>query len=120
LALDPNTSTGDSGPVQATPTGHRPARIRLLPETRLGFWAVRFLVAFAVFFLTLCALVAAGQRGVWLVSLVVPLFLLGLLAGATAAFSVVRRGERSVLVFLPLIVGLVVVFFAVGELIGHD
>ena len=106
--------------MQATPTGHRPARIRLLPETRLGFWAVRFLVAFAVFFLTLCALVAAGQRGVWLVSLVVPLFLLGLLAGATAAFSVVRRGERSLLVFLPLIVGLVVVFFVVGELIGHD
>jgi hypothetical protein len=120
LTLDPNTFTRDSGPVQATPTGHRPARIRLLPRTRLGLWAVRFLIAFAVFFVTLCALVAAGQRGVWLVSLVVPLFLFGLLAGATAAVAVVRRGERAVLVFLPLIVGLLVAFFLVGELIGPD
>jgi membrane associated rhomboid family serine protease len=106
--------------VTATPTGHRRVRIHLLPQTRLGLWAVRFLVAFAALFLTLCALVVAGQRGVWLVSLVIPLGLSGALAGGTAAVAVARRGERSVLVFLPLFVGLVVVFFAVGELIGHD
>jgi hypothetical protein len=105
--------------VEATPTGHRRARIHLLPRTRLGFWAVRLLIAFAAFFLTLCALVAAGQRGLWLVSLVIPLFLSGLLAGATAAVAIVRRGERSVLVLLPLVVGIVIAFFALGELIGH-
>jgi membrane associated rhomboid family serine protease len=106
--------------VQATPTGHRRATIHLLPRTRLGFWAVRLLIAFAALFLTICALVAAGQRGVWLVSLVIPLGLSGALAGGTAAVAIVRRGERSLLVVLPLIVGLVVAFFAVGELIGHD
>ena len=106
--------------MEVTPTGHRRAGIHLLPRTRLGSWAVRFLVAFAVFFLTLCALVAAGQRGVWLGSLVIPLFLSGLLAAATAAVAIVRRGERSVLVFLPLVVGILIAFFLVGELIGHD
>jgi len=83
-------------------------------------WAVRLLIAFAALFLTVSALVASGQRGVWLLSLVVPLFLSGVLGAATAAFAVVRRGERSVLVFLPLIVGILIAFFLLGELIGHD
>ena len=106
--------------MEGTPTGHRRVGIHLAPRTGLGFWAVRLLIAFAALFVTLCALIAAGQRGVWLVSLGIPLFLSGLLAAATAAFAVVRRGERSVLVFLPLIVGILIAFFLVGELIGHD
>ena len=114
------SSASDSGPVQGTSTGHRRAGIHLAPRTRLGLWAVRLLAAFAAFFLTLCALVATGQRGVWLVSLVIPLFLSGALATATAAVAVVRRGERSVLVFLPLIVGILIAVFLVGELIGHE
>lgn len=91
-----------------------------MPRTRLGFWAVRLLIAFGALFLTLCALVAAGQRGVWLVSLAIPLFLSGLLAGGTGAVAIVRRGERSVLVFLPLVVGILIVIFLLGELVGHD
>ena len=92
----------------------------MAPSTRLGLWAVRLLIAFAALFVTLSALVAAGQRGVWLVSFVIPLFLSGALAGATAAVAIVRRGERAVLVFLPLIIGIFVAIFLVGELIGHD
>jgi hypothetical protein len=113
-------ATRHSDPVQSTSTGHQRARVRLAPGTRLGLWAVRLLIAFAALFVTISALVVAGQRGVWLLSLVVPLFLSGLLAAATAAVAVVRRGERSVLVFLPLIVGILIAFFLVGELIGHD
>jgi membrane associated rhomboid family serine protease len=91
-----------------------------VPRTRLGFWAVRLLIAFGALFLTLCALVAAGQRGVWLVSLVIPLGLSGALAAATAVVAIVRRGERSVLVFLPLVVGILIAIFVLGELIGPD
>ena len=91
-----------------------------MPRTRLGFWAVRLLIAFGALFLTLCALVAAGQRGVWLVSLVIPLGLSGALAAATAVVAIVRRGERSVLVFLPLVVGILIAIFVLGELIGPD
>jgi hypothetical protein len=106
--------------VDGAPAGRSRAAIHLLPRTRLGVWAVRLLIAFAALFLTLCVLVAAGQRGVWLVSLVIPLFLSGLLAGATGAVAVVRRGERSVLVFLPLVVGILIAIFLLGELVGHD
>jgi hypothetical protein len=89
-----------------------------MPRTRLGFWAVRLLITFAALFLTICGLVAAGQRGVWLVSLVIPLFLAGLLAAAAAATAILRRGERSALVFLPVIVGILIAIFLLGELIG--
>jgi hypothetical protein len=118
--LDPREFHRDSDPMQGTSTGHRRTGVHLTPRTRLGFWAVRLLIAFAALFLTISALVASGQRGVWLVSLVIPLFVSGLLAAATAAVAVVRRGERSVLVFLPLAVGILIAFFLVGELIGHD
>jgi len=112
--------TSDSDPVEGTPAGHRPTGIHVVPRTRLGLWAIRFLIAFAALFVTLSTLVAVGQRGVWLVSLVIPLFLAGLLAGATAVVAIVRRGERSVLVFLPLVVGIVIAIFLVGELVGHE
>ena len=114
------SSTSDNGPVEGTPVGHRRTRIHVVPRTRLGFWAVRLLIAFAALFLTLCALVAAGQAGPWLAVFMIPLGLSAAGAAATAAVAVVRRGERSVLVFLPLVVGILIAFFLVGELIGHD
>ena len=46
--------------------------------------------------------------------------LAGLLAGTIAAFAIVRRRERSVLVFLPLIVLVFFAIFLVGELVGHE
>jgi len=106
---------------------HR-VRLRLLPTTRLGWWAARLLVAFAALFLIGISLAGAGQKiggeevfdSLWLT---VPLagagltaVLAGVLAGLTAAFAIVRRGERSVLVFLPLIVGLLVALFVQGEI----
>ena len=44
----------------------------------------------------------------------------GVLAGVAAAFAIVRRGERSVLMFLPLLVLLFFAIFFVGELVGHE
>jgi len=38
-----------------------------------------------------------------------------LAAGATAAFAVIRRHERSVLVFVPFLLGLLVLVFLIGE-----
>ena len=46
--------------------------------------------------------------------------LAGLLAGTIAAFAIARRRERSVLVFLPLIVLVFFAIFLVGELVGHE
>jgi flagellar biosynthesis protein FliQ len=108
----------------------RRARLRLLPTTWLGWWAVRLMVAFAVLFLVGVSLVAAGEKSagdaafdsLWLT---VPLtgvgltaVLAGVLAGVAAAFAIVRRGERSTFVFLPLIVGLLVALFLLGEIVS--
>jgi len=118
--------------VEGDPTKPRRARFYLRPATRLGWWAVRLAVAFAALFVVGVSLAGAGQKiggegvfdNLWLT---VPLtgvgltaVLVGLLAGVTAAFAIVRRGERSVLVFLPLIVGLLVAIFLLGENAGPD
>jgi hypothetical protein len=44
----------------------------------------------------------------------------GVLAGVAAAFAVFRRGERSVLMFLALIVLVLIAIVFVGELVGHE
>ena len=43
--------------------------------------------------------------------------LVGVLAGVTAAVAVARRGERAVLVFLPLVVLVFCAIALVGELV---
>ena len=103
-----------------------------MPTTRLGVWAVRLLAAFAASFVVGISFVAVGEiiagdeafDNLWLT---VPLMvvaltavLAGVLAGTIAAFAIARRRERSVLVFLPLIVLVFFAIFLVGELIGHE
>jgi len=108
----------------------RRARLRLLPTTRLGWWALRLSVAFMALFLVGMSLAGAGQKiggeevfdNMWLT---VPLagvgltaVLAGVLAGVSAAFAIVRRGERSISALLPLIVGLLVALFLLGEIVS--
>jgi hypothetical protein len=114
------------------PIGPRRPRIHVVPTTRLGLWAVRLLVAFVAGYVVGMSVAGAGQisggegafDNLWLT---VPLMGVGLatvvagvLAGVAAAFAIVRRGERSVLVFLPLLVLLFFAIFFVGELAGHE
>jgi len=118
----------DTGRVASNTTDPHKARLHLLPTTRLGWWAVRLLVAFAALIVVGMSLVGAGQKiggeeafdDGWLkVSLLgvgLTVVLVGVLAGVTAAFAIVRRGERSVLVFLSLIVGLLVALLLLGEI----
>ncbi len=97
--------------------------LHLLPVTRAGWWSAGLLAAFAAFLIVLFSLVAAGERGgdeffsnLWLALPGLGAGLSAVLAGVTAAVAIVRRGERSVLVFLVLIVGLIVALFLLGEI----
>jgi len=116
--------------MESNTTDPHRSRLHLRPTTRLGWWAVRLAVAFAALFVVGMSLAGAGQKiggegvfdNLWLT---VPLMgagltavLAGVLAGVTAAFAIVRRGERSVLVFLALIPGLLVAIFLMGEIVS--
>jgi len=90
------------------------------------------LAVFAASFVAGMSFVAVGEivagdeafDSLWLTAplMVVALtaVLAGLLAGTIAAFAIARRRERSVLVFLPLIVLVFFAIFLVGELVGHE
>jgi hypothetical protein len=97
----------------------RRSRTHLLPRTPLGWWAVRLLIPFAALVLPSVALAASDQWLPWSPLVGFIGLLVGALAGVTAAVAVARRGERAVLVFLPLIVLVFVAILLVGELVQH-
>ena len=90
------------------------------PLTSLGWWSVKLMVAFlamgAVNQLVLMQITVHG----WVNDVLFPLygfawFGIGLAAMVTALIAVTRRHERSWLVFLPLLPGLFVIMFVIGE-----
>lgn len=103
----------DTAPLSRGP------RFHWLPMTSLGWRAVGLLVAALAFFVLTNIIVAAGQSGpdfnLWIALPIGAAGLSVLLGGATAAFSILRRHERAVSVFAPLVVGLLVALFLIGE-----
>jgi len=113
-------------PSVRAPLLRRPLWRRLLgwPSTREGWWSVRLVGAFFVFFILFQALVGAGQRGgdtffsnPWLAVTILLAGSAAIAGGATAGVAVVGKGERSLLVFVALLLGLFVLTFVLGELI---
>ena len=102
----------------------RSMRISLLPQSALGKWSVRLLTAFAVFFAAFELLVASGQRGGETffsnLALTIPILLAGtsgVLAFVTGLIGVIRNRERSILVFVAMLVGFLVLLFCIGEVV---
>ena len=99
-------------------------RVSILPKTALGKWSTGLIVAFIVFFVAFQLLVASGQRGgeTFFSNLVltIPILLAGtsgVFAFLTGLIGVIRNRERSILVFLAMLIGLFVLFFCLGEVI---
>jgi hypothetical protein len=100
-----------------------PVHHSLLPSSRVGRWSVGLaivsLVSLGWFFL----MVASGQRGGdgfldnWLLTGPIAVVIAAGIAGLIVALvAVLRSHERSLLVALPTLWGLVVGFFTIGEL----
>ncbi len=94
-----------------------------MPRTLLGKWSVGFIVAFLVF-LGLSRF--TGEVGATF-SDNVPRALTILSAWVTAAASffvglvaVIKQRERSALVFLAMLIGLVILGFALGDILGLE
>jgi magnesium-transporting ATPase (P-type) len=106
----------------------RPLLQRVLgfPRTRVGWWAIGLLLACFVSVASTLTLVGVGRRGgdtffsnpsLWLTLLVTQGFAIAeVIVGALAVF---RRKERSLLVILAIVWGLLVLAIAVGGLGGR-
>ena len=103
---------------------NEPMRFHFKPKTKLGRCSAWLIVAFAIFFGSLQALIASGQRGgdTFFSNLVlaIPGVLAassGIAAFVTGLISIVRRRERSMSVYLAVGFGLITLIFVLGELI---
>jgi hypothetical protein len=98
------------------------------PGTRLGWWAVGLAAAFAVLSVVNSAVLMQRSQDVpdtgWIQALLasysILMMLCGLAAGIGGLIAVIRKHERSWLVWLTLLPGAFVLFFVLGEfLVPH-
>jgi len=99
-------------------------RFSIVPKTTLGKWSTGLIVALIVFFAAFQLLVASGQRGgeTFFSNLIltIPILLAGtsgVFAFAIGLVDVVRNRERSILVFLAMLIGFFVLLFGLGEVL---
>ena len=98
------------------PSGFR----RVLPRSRAGWIAVWLTAAFAACYGAALAVIAAkgvNDANPWLSIFGFSGFVLAIGAAATAFIAIVLRGERGLLLVLPVLLGCVVAAFLLGELL---
>src|SRR3972149_4167363 len=100
------------------PPSHRRIRLHLLPRTSAGWWSLGLAAGFILLFAMAVFLVqVADHTGIGVALTLFPAGVAAVLAGAMGVFAIVRRSERSVIVFVPVIVGLVGAGVVVWEIV---
>jgi hypothetical protein len=117
MKTDPGSSAkgaSSGGPLQRHVFGW--------PSTRPGWWAVRLAVTFMVLWIISSTLLlrSTGLAPWW--QIVLPFYgifmmLCGLAGGIVGLLAVIRRHERSWLVWLAILVGLFVIVFILAEIL---
>jgi hypothetical protein len=106
-------------------SGDRFGRRRFLgwPRTGLGWWAVALGLGFFFFLAFLFMGLAAGQNGgdhffhnPWLAYSLLSSAASAICGGITAATAIARKCERSIVLFLIVLLAAFVIYFAVGEM----
>ena len=103
-----------------------------MPKTRLGKWSAVFAAAFVAFFLLSPILMLLNQQQIgnettmdtllrpFLIVVGLAAMASGLLAFFTGVISLVKYKERSALIYITTFIGLLAVFFLLGEfLVPH-
>ncbi len=96
-----------------------------MPSTKLGWWSVGLMTTFVVLFIVnatvfMPSTVVVPWRQVVLPIYGIAMMCCGLAAGVVGLVAVTRRRERSLLLWLPLLIGLCVIVFVLGEfLVPH-
>lgn len=107
------------------PNTDRPLGRRILnwPGTRMGWWSTGFFLAFVVLLILFYVLVASGQRGgetffsnLWLSLTILPAAIAAIVSGLLAGVTIARNRERSLVSFVAVLIGLLVMIFAIGEI----
>lgn len=94
-----------------------------LPKTRLGWWSLGLAavgVVLPIFGYTIIEVMAVEDpwEGVLMPFYGIAPLLCGLCGGVTALIALLRRHERSALVWLALLPGLAALTFLIGEFLG--
>ena len=87
----------------------------IVPQTPLGWVALRLFVVFFLLAAVTSVIVAVSGGHPWLAVLALALAATSLGGGVAAVVSIACHDERGMLVLMPLIVGLLAVFFVAGE-----
>jgi hypothetical protein len=102
-------------------TGHAPhapiwKQVVSLPKTRLGWFSVGFTAVFLLYLFGLIfgvsALEPENLPGVGLF-----MFVVAMAAAATGLVAALRRGERSILMIFPVLIGVAALAMNIGELL---
>jgi hypothetical protein len=96
-------------------------RAHFWPQTPLGWWAVRLLLAaVGLFIISVISVTVGGLEGPgfnpWIALTIIPAGIAALAGGLAGATALLRSHERAVAVVVPVAVGVIVLFFLVGEL----
>ena len=102
-------------------------RVFGLPTSRPGHWSLGFLGGAAMAFVVANLGVALGQTGgdtffdnPFLAFAMLTAGACAVASGTLAAFAIATRRDRSAWLFAAAFLGLLVLFFVTGELIGHE
>ena len=100
------------------PPSNARIRLHLLPQTSWGWWSVRLSLAAVLLFLTTIFVVQVADQPDYAGLTAFPSALATVGGGVTAAVAILRHHERGPLVLIPLIAGLLLVVFVIGETIS--
>lgn len=115
-ALSCLANVGYAGQMRGSPNSD--SSLHLLPQTPLGWWAARLLLATIVLFVTSVVVHQSGPwSDPWIGFTMVPAGLAAVLSGVTAAAAIIRFEERGALTVIPLLLGLLVAWWVIGEAI---
>ena len=94
-------------------------RVTILPKTLLGKWSVGLAVAFILLIILSGVLTGLGGVGPGPVGPIVGVAfgISGIAAFVTGLISIIKSKERSILVFLVVVVGVLALLFLLGEVI---
>ncbi|MEK6906651.1 MAG: hypothetical protein AABW81_03450 [Nanoarchaeota archaeon] len=99
-------------------------KIYFLPKTYLGKWTVGLIIAFFLFLILAMLIVASGQEGGETIfdNLLISIPMILAVVSAIASFitgiiSIIWKKERGILIFISAIIGLLILWFVLGEIL---